>query len=309
MPTRVGALALLLAAALVTGCFAPPEAAVTLPSSTPTGTPVRPPSLQLTTSPGPAPTRTPGATATASATPSVVAARTSTAAPGPPSPAPPPAGRTISLGQPVQLRPTIEVQLAGTPATLILEAVVEDSRCPVDVTCVRAGSVTAVFNLWDGAQALRESVTLRGVEPARVMLGGFEVTLLAVTPEPVAGKEIKPFDYRAQVVVDRPAVRSQTGIDGMVTLGPMCPVVRADQPCPDRPYEATLVVRNAAGSTVARAQSGANGRFSIDLAAGRYVIEPQLPGPGRLPSAASVEVTVPVGGRASVSIAYDTGIR
>lgn len=215
----------------------------------------------------------------------------------------------MQLGLPVLLRPTIEVQVAGTQTTIILESVTDDSRCPVDVTCVRAGSVTATFNVWDGKQALRDEVVLRGVEPARVVLGGFELTLLAIEPEPVSSKEIKPFDYRAQVVIDRPVVRSMTGIDGMVTLGPNCPVVRADQPCPDKPYEATLVVRNAAGVVVARVQSNSAGRFSVDVPAGKYVIDPLTSGPGRFPLAGPVDVTVPAAARASVTVAYDTGIR
>ena len=213
------------------------------------------------------------------------------------------------LGQPVLLRPTIEVQVAGTQTTLILESVTDDSRCPVDVTCVRAGSVTATFNLWDGKQALRDEVVLRGVEPARVVLGGFELTLVAIEPEPHSGREVKPFDYRAQVVIDRPVVRSLTGIDGTVTLGPNCPVVRADQPCPDKPYEATLVVRNAAGVVVARVQSNSAGRFSVDVPAGKYVIDPLAPGPGRYPVAGPVDVTVPAAARASAIVSFDTGIR
>ncbi len=301
--------AMVLVVAVIAGACAAPVMIVTpTPSPTPSGTGAAP--LRVSTTPTRSVSSTAGtATSTAtSAVPSTTPPRGAIAVPTPRSDVPL-AGRTVPLGQPVLLRPTIEVQLAGTQATLILEAVTEDSRCPVDVTCVRAGSVTATFSLWDGRQAVRDEVTLRGVEPARLVLGGFELTLLAIDPEPHSERPIKPFDYRAQVVIDRPVVRSVTGIDGMVTLGPNCPVVRADQPCPDRPYEATLVVRNAAGVVVARVQSNAAGRFALDVPAGRYVVDPLAPGPGRYPAAAAVEVTVPAAARASVAVSYDTGIR
>lgn len=287
---------------VVAACAAPVTLSTPTPSATATAPRSGAPSL-----PAPTTSTTPTRTASAIAS-SATPPRGAIAAPTPGDDVPL-AGRTIPLGQPVLLRPTIEVQLAGTPATLILESVTDDSRCPADVTCVRAGSVTATFNLWDGKQALRDEVTLRGVEPARVVLGGFEVTLESVRPLPTAGQEIKPFDYRVEVIVDRPVVRSLTGIDGLVTLGPNCPVVRPDQPCPDKPYEATLVVRNAAGVVVARVQSNASGRFAVDVPAGKYVLDPVAPGPGRFPSAAPIDVTVPAAGRASVTVAYDTGIR
>ena len=33
-----------------------------------------------------------------------------------------------------------------------------------------------------------------------------------------------------------------SGIEGQVLIGPMCPVVQAGTPCPDKPYQATIVL-------------------------------------------------------------------
>jgi hypothetical protein len=251
---------------------------------------------------------------------------------------PQPATRVITLGQLVTLRPTIEVVVGGTSSTLIFEGIEQDSRCPSDVTCIQAGSVTALFDAWDGRAAHREAITLPATDgTGRARLGALEVTLHAVEPAPLSTRAIRPFDYRAVVSVERlagtpgatatpvatvaptatvtpaatvtPVAQAAPGIDGLVTLGPMCPVQRADQPCPDRPYEATLVIRTATGASVGRVQSDVNGRFAIDLPGGRYIIEPQLVGPARLPFASPQEVIVPSGGRAFVTIPYDTGIR
>ena len=58
---------------------------------------------------------------------------------------------------------------------------------------------------------------------------------------------------------------SPQGIQGVVLLGPMCPVVRADDPCPDQPYEAWIEIRNASGEVVTGVRSDAEGRFRFPI--------------------------------------------
>ncbi len=101
-------------------------------------------------------------------------------------------------------------------------------------------------------------------------------------------------------------------VTGRATAGPVCPVeqVPPDPACADRPVEgAVIVVRDIAGNEVARAITGAGGRFTLDLPNGRYTLEPQ-PVEGLLGTAAPVEVTLKPGGAlALVELSYDTGIR
>ena len=97
------------------------------------------------------------------------------------------------------------------------------------------------------------------------------------------------------------------GIDGLVLLGPMCPVQRADDPCPDRPYQAWIGVQTATGLTVTRVQSREDGRFRIGLRPGAYVLVPETEGP--FPMAGDVPVDVEAGVYAEVVVSYDTGIR
>ena len=97
--------------------------------------------------------------------------------------------------------------------------------------------------------------------------------------------------------VDPEAVRN--GVYGLVMI--IVPIiVRQRHPA---------VGAQAAGVVVARVQSNASGRFAVDVPAGKYVLDPVAPGPGRFPSAGPIDVTVPAAGRASVTVAYDTGIR
>jgi hypothetical protein len=101
-------------------------------------------------------------------------------------------------------------------------------------------------------------------------------------------------------------------ITGVVTAGPVCPVVTEppDPDCDDRPVAgAEIVVRDASGETVATVRSGEDGTFSVDVPAGRYELVPQ-PMEGLMGTAGPVEVAVEEGVPAGpIEIIYDTGIR
>jgi hypothetical protein len=123
-----------------------------------------------------------------------------------------------------------------------------------------------------------------------------------------------------------------SGIQGTVTVGPLCPVLPPGPPypfppfpatqdpltierpgilpCPDQPYQATLVFLDALGNQAARTTSGADGRYRVVLTPGRYTVVPLPPAEGiPWPRAGSVSVTVPPGVFVAVDIRYDSGIR
>jgi hypothetical protein len=108
-----------------------------------------------------------------------------------------------------------------------------------------------------------------------------------------------------------PVGAGATGIGGIAVAGPVCPVetVPPDPDCAPRPVAgAVLVIRDGAGSEVARTTTEADGSFFVEVAAGDYVIEPQ-PVDGLMGTAAALEVTVVVAIAAQVQLDYDTGIR
>jgi hypothetical protein len=100
---------------------------------------------------------------------------------------------------------------------------------------------------------------------------------------------------------------SDSGIEGIVTIGPMCPVMRANVPCPDQPYQATLTVLTTNGKKVAQFQTDEKGNFRFNLASGDYVLHPKSP--NVMPSAADIPFTVDEHEFTWLEISYDSGIR
>ena len=99
-----------------------------------------------------------------------------------------------------------------------------------------------------------------------------------------------------------------SGIAGLVLIGPMCPVMRQDEPCPDQPFAATLIIRDSQGLELCTVSSGDDGRFLVGLPPGSYELIP-LTGPGGLPAAAPQWVTVVPDQYTDVTVNYDSGIR
>jgi hypothetical protein len=100
-----------------------------------------------------------------------------------------------------------------------------------------------------------------------------------------------------------------SGVRGVVILGPSCPVVQEDLLCPDQPFEAKIRVLDPGSSdVVATTSSGKDGRFVVRLAPGRYVLEGVSPGEA-FPFAKPVDVTVRPHAFTTATVAFDTGIR
>jgi hypothetical protein len=71
---------------------------------------------------------------------------------------------------------------------------------------------------------------------------------------------------------------ASSGVEGQVLIGPMCPVMKVGDPCPDRPYQANLTVLRTTGERVSSFQTGTDGSFHQPLAPGEYILHPDSPG-------------------------------
>jgi hypothetical protein len=101
--------------------------------------------------------------------------------------------------------------------------------------------------------------------------------------------------------------RTNSGIEGQVFIGPMCPVVQAGGECPDQPYQAALTVLSPMGGEIVQVQADINGRFTIPLEAGTYILHPESP--NGLPFASDQTIVVEAGKFTQVTVKYDSGIR
>jgi hypothetical protein len=106
-----------------------------------------------------------------------------------------------------------------------------------------------------------------------------------------------------------PAAQPGSGIQGMVEVGPSCPVERINSPCPPHPLAATVVVRDGRGAEITRFHSGADGRFRVDLAPGTYSLLGLRVGSSLLPRPIPASVTVTPATYTVVNVEYDSGIR
>jgi hypothetical protein len=101
---------------------------------------------------------------------------------------------------------------------------------------------------------------------------------------------------------------TDSGIEGRVTIGPTCPVMQINNPCPDKPYQATLTVLTGSSHLrVIQFQTDANGYFRVALSPGEYVLHPESP--NIMPHAGDQNFTVLPHEYAQVNISFDSGIR
>jgi len=98
-----------------------------------------------------------------------------------------------------------------------------------------------------------------------------------------------------------------SGIDGTVTIGPMCPAERIESACPDQPVEAGVTVASG-NRIVAHVQSDRSGSFQVLLSPGTYQLDAVsiAPPARRAPEQA---VTVSAGRLTPVHLRIDSGIR
>ncbi len=106
---------------------------------------------------------------------------------------------TASLKQAVNA-----LDLRLTPLTVL-----EDSRCPVDVVCIQAGTVKLTLRITTGATGTEETIGLGETLPFE----GHTITLKEVTPAPRASQSIEPQNYRFTFKVDGPDVTTEATED------------------------------------------------------------------------------------------------
>lgn len=120
----------------------------------------------------------------------------------------------------------------------------------------------------------------------------------ALCPPPIDNGEngILPFD---------------SGVEGVVTLGPTCPVMReGDNSCADKPYATNIqviAVGSPNSSPFATVESDKQGKYKIMLPSGEYALQPV--GGEVMPRCETKEITIEPAKIIEVNLSCDTGIR
>ncbi len=183
----------------------------------------------------------------------------------------------------------------------------EDSRCPVDVQCIQAGTVRVRTSI----DSYNKDFTFTLLQPQ--VVGDLTITLASVIPSKKnATQTVQASDYRFTftVVPIKNPTPAGSGIRGTVLLGPTCPVLRdpPDPQCADKAYTTTIQVYRAGFSAVvATGKSGVTGTFEISLQPGTYTVVAS--GGTMLPRCSSVEAVVSQAKYSTIRISCDTGIR
>jgi hypothetical protein len=98
-----------------------------------------------------------------------------------------------------------------------------------------------------------------------------------------------------------------SGIRGRALAGPQCPVEIVGTPCPDEPWQGTVVAIEVQTGDRHTTESDADGRFELALGPGTY--ELTIASDGGPPTAKPQTVVVAAGAVTRVTLLVDTGIR
>ena len=89
-----------------------------------------------------------------------------------------------------------------------------------------------------------------------------------------------------------------------------CPNISPDNPCPDVPLAAKITVTQDSDQTVVSTlQSGADGRYRIQLAPGSYTLHADNLTGNLLPRGTTARVRIEQGRVETVVLMFDSGIR
>ena len=209
------------------------------------------------------------------------------------------AGTMTSLGKTI----TVEGVLI-TPTT-----VVEDSRCPVNVQCIQAGTVRVITRL--ESEGNKQEVTLTLNTP--ITFAGKRVELQEVTPVKNTKTAFEKDAYVFKFVVTKAVTVIEKGtLAGHVSISPVCPVEYVDNPCKPTAemYAAAKVFVYTPDKKILlkTITPDAEGNFSLALSVGSYFIDMVHQRIGSM-TGAPTTIVITSGKTTTLSLRVDTGIR
>ena len=103
----------------------------------------------------------------------------------------------VTLGQPFDLKAGQSASL-DNGLTLTFDRVSSDSRCPINALCIVAGEAVVVLKISQRSGTPVELEVRTGQPPkSDAEFLSYTVSLIGLTPLPLAGQSIRPEDYVA----------------------------------------------------------------------------------------------------------------
>jgi hypothetical protein len=109
----------------------------------------------------------------------------------------------VEPGASFTLAPGETAAVRGTDARLTFKRVTEDSRCPVDVTCVWAGDAKIEITISRNGAA--DDTRILSITPPQyeTTVGNLRIRFVSLAPVPRQADANVPRKYRAEFVVDQ----------------------------------------------------------------------------------------------------------
>lgn len=106
------------------------------------------------------------------------------------------AGSKPELDEEFTIQNGEQVMIQGKDITVTFVEVLRDSRCPTGVECVWSGNAEVAVYIND------ELITLNThIKPQQIVISGYQIKLVKLTPYPHINKKIDPEDYAATLVI------------------------------------------------------------------------------------------------------------
>jgi hypothetical protein len=107
----------------------------------------------------------------------------------------------IRLGQEFELKINQEAAIEGEGLAVVFESVVEDGRCPEDVTCVWSGNAKIKVRLSKQKQTPGAINLNTDVKPKSSSYLNYEIRLVALKPLPKKDKPVQTNEYKATLII------------------------------------------------------------------------------------------------------------
>lgn len=110
----------------------------------------------------------------------------------------------VAVGRPFELKVGQTIELSGAQLLITFKRVANDSRCPIDVVCIRAGDATVELSLSAKGQSTELAVVIGPERPgaATVTFAGYRITGQGLIPAPRAGTSVPQADYVVTLLVE-----------------------------------------------------------------------------------------------------------